>query len=464
LKLWGGRFTRPTDTRVDDFHSSIGFDWQLYRYDIMGSQAHARGLARASVITEADADLIVQGLEQILADIEAGKLSFSVEAEDIHMNIEAELIARIGEPGRRLHTGRSRNDQVAVDTRLYLKDQLVMIEKLILELQQALVEQAEANKTYVMPGFTHLQPAQPILVAHHFLAYVEMLQRDRERLADCYKRVDVCPLGAGALAGVAYPIDRAWVAKQLGFASVTANSLDAVSDRDYLIEFISAVSIMMMHISRLCEEIILWATPAFNFVELDDAFSTGSSIMPQKKNPDVAELARGKTGRVVGHLIGLLTMMKGLPLAYNKDMQEDKEALFDTVHTCFGVLGVMTPMIRSMQVKPVRMEKACTQGFLTATDLADYLVHKGVPFRRAHEIVGKVVLYCTERQLTLDDLSTADLQRFAPEVEDDVHAAISLAASVNARAVIGGTAPTAVEDALSRARQLVADLLLHGAN
>ncbi|HHT27001.1 MAG TPA: argininosuccinate lyase [Firmicutes bacterium] len=464
MKLWGGRFTRPTDTRVDDFHSSIGFDWQLYRYDIMGSQAHARGLARARVITEADADLIVEGLEQILTDIEAGKLPFSVEAEDIHMNIEAELIARIGEPGRRLHTGRSRNDQVAVDTRLYLKDQLSKIEGMILELQQALVEQAEATKNYIMPGFTHLQPAQPILAAHHFLAYVEMFQRDRERLADCYKRVDVCPLGAGALAGVTYPIDREWVAQQLGFSAVTANSLDAVSARDYLIEFISAAGILMMHISRLCEEIILWATPAFNFIELDDAFSTGSSIMPQKKNPDVAELARGKTGRVVGHLVGLLTMMKGLPLAYNKDMQEDKEAMFDTVHTCVGVLGVMTPMIRSMQVKPERMENACVEGFLTATDLADYLVRKGVPFRSAHEIVGKIVLYCTENQLTLADLSTAELRRFAPEADDDVQETISLQASVNARMVIGGTAPAAVENALSRARKLVADRLLRGAN
>ena len=460
MKLWSGRFTRPTDERVDDFHSSIGFDWRLYRHDIRGSQAHARGLALAGIISQADADVIVSGLEGIAADIEAGKLTFSVQAEDIHMNIESELTARIGEAGKRLHTARSRNDQVAVDTRLYLRAELVELEGLVCTLQAAFVELAETGGNVILPGYTHLQPAQPVLFAHHLLAYVEMLQRDRERLADCYKRTNVCPLGAGALAGVPYPIDRMGVARDLAFATVTANSIDAVSDRDYIIEFLATASIMMIHIIRFCEELVLWASAEFDFVELDDAFSTGSSIMPQKKNPDVAELARGKSGRVIGHLMGLLTVMKGLPLAYNKDMQEDKEALFDTVDTAKAVLAVIAPMITSLQVNKERMKNACSRGFLNATDLADYLVRKGVPFRRAHEIVGQAVLACIERNIGLCEMPLAELQVMAPEVDEDVYAAISLEASVGARRVIGGTAPEAVAVGLARARQLISHRLL----
>jgi argininosuccinate lyase len=459
VKLWGGRFTRPTDARVDDFHSSIGFDWRLYRCDIRGSQAHARSLARAGIISAADADAIVAGLEAILADIEAGRLEFSAQDEDIHMCIEAELIRRIGDAGRRLHTARSRNDQVAVDTRMYLRDELKNIEALVLQLQQALLVQAERHDAVIMPGYTHLQPAQPVLFSHVMLAYLEMFQRDRERLVACFGRVNVCPLGSGALAGVAYPIDRRAVARELGFADITANSIDAVADRDYVLEFIAAAGILMMHVSRLCEELVLWSSAGFSFIELDDAFCTGSSIMPQKKNPDVAELARGKTGRVAGHLMALFMTMKGLPLAYNKDMQEDKEALFDTVDTCKAVLTVMAPMIQTMQVKRDEMEKACAKGFITATDLADYLVRKGVPFRRAHEVVGKAVLWCLEHGRTLTDLTTAELQQFAPEIAADVHSAITPAAAVAARAVPGGTAPEMVAEARARAHRMLVPLL-----
>jgi len=455
VKLWSGRFAAATDRRVDDFHSSIAFDSRLYRYDIRGSQAHARALARAGIITGEEAKAIIEGLEGLLMDIEAGKVEFSKEAEDIHMNIEALLTARIGTAGAKLHTARSRNDQVALDTRMYLRHELGVIESLLAGLQTACLELAGRAGMAVMPGYTHLQPAQPILFAHHLLAYVEMLQRDRERLADCFKRVNVCPLGSGALAGVPYPLDRQAVAKELGFAGITRNSLDAVSDRDYILEFMAAAAIMMMHISRLCEDVVLWATAEFGFVELDDAFSTGSSIMPQKKNPDVAELARGKSGRVFGHLLGLLSVMKGLPLAYNKDMQEDKEALFDTVDTCKAVLTIMAPMISTLQVNRERMEKACRRGFLTATDLADYLVRKGLPFRKAHELTGRVVRKCIEQNKTLEELTLPEWQELLPMVDEEVLRAVTLHGATAARKLPGGTAPETVAAAVAESRKTV---------
>lgn len=452
-KLWGGRFTQPTDKFVEEFTASIEFDKRLYHQDIRGSVAHARMLGRQGIIPQQDVEGIVHGLKEILEQIEAGNFDFSIGLEDIHMNIEARLSQRIGEAGKRLHTGRSRNDQVALDIRLYLRDEIVEITAYLDMLVDALINQAEGNLDVVMPGFTHLQSAQPILFAHHLLAYVEMFKRDKGRLEDCFRRINVLPLGAGALAGTTFPIDREYVAEQLDFPAVTRNSLDSVSDRDFALEFLADASIIMMHLSRFSEELILWSTSAFRFVELSDSFCTGSSIMPQKKNPDVPELVRGKTGRVYGNLMALLTVMKALPLAYNKDMQEDKEPLFDTIDTVKGSLKIFCDMVRELRVNAPAMAKAAGQGFSTATDVADYLVRKGLPFRDAHEAVGKAVGYCVENEMDITELSLAEWQLFSPHFSDDIFAAITVAASVNARDVIGGTARRRVEDEIRRCRE-----------
>ena len=451
-QLWGGRFTQPTDKFVQEFTASIDFDKRMYRYDIQGSIAHCRMLAKQGIIAAEETETIVAGLEGILADIEAGNFEFSVALEDIHMNIEARLIERIGPVGGKLHTARSRNDQVALDVRLYLRDELKEILSYLDKLQESLLAQAEKNLAVIMPGYTHLQTAQPVLFAHHMLAYYEMMKRDAGRMMDVAKRLNVLPLGAGALAGTTFPIDREFVAEQLGFDGVTRNSLDSVSDRDFAIEFCAAASILMMHLSRLSEELILWSSADFNFIELTDAFCTGSSIMPQKKNPDVPELVRGKTGRVYGNLISLLTLMKSLPLAYNKDMQEDKEPLFDSIDTVKGSLKIFADMIALMKVKAENMRVAAARGFSTATDVADYCVRKGLPFRQAHEVVGKTVRYCVENGKDIPELSLDEFRRFSPLIEDDIYDFVTLEASVNARRATGGTARAAVEREIARAR------------
>ncbi|MEE1012698.1 MAG: argininosuccinate lyase, partial [Clostridia bacterium] len=392
-KLWGGRFSKATDTQVDDFNSSIRFDARMYAQDIAGSQVHAAMLGRQGIIPKEDADLIVQTLGEIKEDIENNKVEFSIDAEDIHMNIETILIQRIGDVGKRLHTGRSRNDQVALDIRMYLRHEIDALTALVKDLRTTILSIAEANLSTIMPGYTHLQKAQPITLAHHVMAYYEMLRRDGQRLSDCRKRLNIMPLGSGALAGTTYPLDRESVAEELGFDGVTKNSLDGVSDRDFVCELAFALSLIMTHLSRFSEEIILWSSHEFSFIELDDAYSTGSSIMPQKKNPDVAELVRGKTGRVYGSLTGLLTMLKGLPLAYNKDMQEDKEQIFDAVDTVKLCIPVFLDMIMTMTVRKENMLKGAKGGFTNATDVADYLVKKGMPFRDAHEVCGKLVFY-----------------------------------------------------------------------
>jgi argininosuccinate lyase len=452
-KLWGGRFSQPTDTFVEEFTASIDFDKRLYRQDIRGSIAHARMLGRQKIIPMADVDAIISGLEEILARIEAGEFDFSVSLEDIHMNIEARLSAAIGEAGKRLHTGRSRNDQVAVDIRLYLRDEIAEVVRYLDLLSDALLFQAEQNLGVIMPGYTHLQVAQPILFSHHMLAYVEMFRRDRGRMEDCAKRLNVLPLGAGALAGTTFPIDREYVAEQLEFADVTRNSLDSVSDRDFALEFLSASSILMMHLSRFSEELILWSTSEFDFIELSDSFCTGSSIMPQKKNPDVPELVRGKTGRVYGNLMALLTVMKSLPLAYNKDMQEDKEPLFDTIDTVKGSLKIFSDMVREMKVKAEVMREAAARGFSNATDVADYLVRTGMPFREAHEVVGKSVRYCIEHGKRLEELSPGEWQSFSERIGTDIYDAITLEASVNARRATGGTALERVKAEIERLKR-----------
>ncbi|WP_347490077.1 argininosuccinate lyase [Desulfoscipio sp. XC116] len=452
-KLWSGRFQKETDRLVDDFHSSISFDSRLYKYDITGSIAHAKMLAQAGIISHGDADAIVGGLSDILADIEAGRVAFSVAAEDIHMNVEQLLIESIGDVGKKLHTARSRNDQVALDVRMYLRDELDTVRRLLAELVAVLLDMAEKHLDTVMPGYTHLQRAQPVTLAHHLLAYCQMFGRDMDRLADCRRRVNVLPLGAGALAGTTFPLDREYVARELGFDAVTENSLDAVSDRDFAVEFAAAASLIMVHLSRFCEEIILWSSAEFGFIELDDAYSTGSSMMPQKKNPDVAELIRGKSGRVFGDLTALLTMLKGLPLAYNKDMQEDKEALFDTVDTVRKCLLIFRPLVATMRVKKEDMSRAARGGFTNATDLADYLVQCDVPFREAHAIVGRAVAYCLEHKKSLDELSLEELRGFSPSINGDVYAAIDVAHCVAARSVMGGPAPGAVRKAIRAARE-----------
>jgi len=451
-KLWGGRFTQPTDKFVEEFTASIEFDQRLYRYDIQGSKAHAEMLGRQGIIAVEEARQIIAGLDAILADIEAGKIEFSVALEDIHMNIEARLIERIGPVGGKLHTGRSRNDQVAVDIRLYLRDEIDAIFEYFQRLEGSLLKQAEENLAVIMPGYTHLQTAQPVLFSHHLLAYREMFARDISRLADLRARFNVMPLGAGALAGTTFPIDREWVAEQLGFDGVTRNSLDSVSDRDFAIEFCSFAAILMMHLSRLAEELILWSSADFDFIELSDAFCTGSSIMPQKKNPDVPELVRGKAGRVYGNLVSLLTLMKSLPLAYNKDMQEDKEPLFDSIDTIKGSLKIFAAMIAEMRVKADNMRIAAARGYSTATDVADYCVRKGLPFRQAHEVVGKTIRYCVENGKEIPELSLNEFQQFSELIEADIYDYVTLEASVNARKATGGTATEAVQRELDQIR------------
>ncbi len=452
IKPWGGRFSEATDAFVERFTASIGFDYRLYHHDINGSIAHATMLAKVGVLTEAERDQIITGLEEIRAEIVADKFTWSVSLEDVHMNIEALLTQRIGITGKKLHTGRSRNDQVATDIRLYLRDEIDAIAKELTRLQQGLLQVAEANADTIMPGFTHLQTAQPVTFGHHLLAWFEMLQRDYGRLMDCRKRVNQSPLGAAALAGTTYPIDRAYTAQLLGFDAPTENSLDSVSDRDFAIEFAAFASILMMHLSRASEELVLWTSSQFSFIDLPDRFCTGSSIMPQKKNPDVPELVRGKTGRVYGHLTALLTLMKSQPLAYNKDNQEDKEPVFDAIDTVKDCLRAFADMVPAIQPRKEKMYEAAKRGFSTATDLADYLVRRGVPFRDAHEIVGKSVAYGVQTGKDLSEMSLAELQQFSSIIEQDVFAVLTLEGSVAARNHIGGTAPAQVKAAVERAR------------
>lgn len=454
-KLWGGRFQKSTDKKVDDFNSSIRFDKRMYAQDIRGSIAHAKMLGNQGIIDKSDSEKIVNGLLEILSDIENGNVEFLIDAEDIHMNIEKLLTDKIGDAGKRLHTGRSRNDQVALDIRMYLMDEIDEIYAMVKNLMSALVSIAKEHTETIMPGYTHLQKAQPISFAHHLMAYFEMLKRDSGRLSDCKKRTNVMPLGSGALAGTTYPLDREFVAAELGFSGVTQNSLDGVSDRDFVIELASCLSIIMMHLSRFSEELILWSSHEFSFVEMDDAFSTGSSIMPQKKNPDVAELIRGKTGRVYGHLMGLLTTMKGIPLAYNKDMQEDKEPIFDAIDTVKLCLPVFSDMVTTMTVKKENMLKGAKGGFTNATDVADYLVKKGMPFRDAHEVVGKLVFYSISKDKALDELTIEEFKEFSSIIEDDVYAAISMETCVNGRTVIGGPAKETVEKAILTAEKYI---------
>lgn len=454
-KLWGGRFSKDTDKLVEDFHSSISFDQKLYRWDIKGSQAHARMLGDVGVITKEEAQKIITGLNDIMVEIEAGKVVFDPAAEDIHMNLEVLLTEKIGAVGKKLHTGRSRNDQVAVDVRMYLREEIQHTHHLLMELLAVLVDLADAHKETILPGYTHLQRAQPVSFAHHMLAYGEMVKRDVTRLEDCLKRMNVLPLGSGALAGTTFPLDREQVAKELEFDSVCLNSMDGVSDRDFILEYMSAASICMMHLSRLCEEIILWSSQEFHFIDLDDGYSTGSSIMPQKKNPDVAELMRGKTGRVYGHLMGLLTTMKGLPLAYNKDMQEDKEGLFDTVDTWQKCLLVLTPMLRTMTVRKETMLQAAKGGFTNATDLADYLVRKGIPFRDAHAIVGKLVAECLDRGISLDEVAIEEYKAHNGLIEEDIYDAISVYTCMANRNTIGGPSVAQTTAAIAADRQFL---------
>ena len=445
MKLWAGRFQKETDTLVNDFNSSITFDARMYKEDIAGSIAHATMLGKQGIIEEHEAEKIIEGLKVILADIDAGQVEFSLENEDIHMNIETMLTQRIGDTGKRLHTGRSRNDQVAVDFRLYVKQEIPKIIDMVLDLEKVLIKKAEANLETVMPGYTHMQRAQPTTFAHYMMAYANMLRRDVTRLEDCLERMDECPLGAGALATSTYPVDRFQTAAALGFQKPTDNSMDSVSDRDFAIEFLSACSILMMHLSRFSEEIILWCSWEFKFVELDDAYSTGSSIMPQKKNPDVAELVRGKTGRVYGSLITLLTVMKGLPLAYNKDMQEDKEPVFDAIDTVEQCLPVFASMVDTLTVLKKNMQRAASGGFINATDCADYLVKKGMPFREAYMIVGRLVHMCLRSGETLDTLPLKDFQSISSIFGPDVYQALELKTCVGGRKVYGGPAPEAVQ-------------------
>jgi argininosuccinate lyase len=451
-KLWAGRFTEPTDAFVEAFTASVEFDQRLAPYDIAGSIAHARMLARQGILSESERDRIVAGLEAILTRIEAGEFSWSVALEDVHMNIEAALTDAIGVAGKKLHTGRSRNDQVATDVRLWLRAELTLIDRELGRLQAALLDLAEREAETILPGFTHLQTAQPITFGHHMLAWFEMLVRDRARFVDCAGRVNVMPLGAAALAGTSYPIDRTYTAELLGFDRPAENSLDAVSDRDFAIEFAAAASILMMHLSRMSEELILWSSAQFSFVTLSDSFCTGSSIMPQKKNPDVPELIRGKSGRVFGHLVALLTLMKSQPLAYNKDNQEDKEPLFDTVDNIKGSLKVFADMVPAISCNAEAMRDAARKGFATATDLADYLVGKGIAFRDAHEIVGKSVAYCVTQGCGLADLELETLRGFSTVIDSDVFASLTLEGSVSARDHLGGTAPAQVRAAIGRAR------------
>ena len=455
-KLWGGRFTKAADKTVEGFTSSLAFDRRLYRQDIRGSIAHARMLARQGIISAADAAAIEQALHAIQTEIESGLFPFRQEFEDIHLNIEKRLTELIGPAGGRLHTARSRNDQVATDVHLWVKEEIAAIQALVTDLQGVLVDQAAAHQDVIMPGYTHLQRAQPILLSHHLMAYFWMLERDHGRLADCLKRADISPLGAGAMAGTTFPIDREFTARELGFAAVYPNSMDAVSDRDFIVEFLAAAAICQMHLSRLCEELVNWSSTEFGFVEMDDSYSTGSSIMPQKKNPDVAELVRGKTGRIYGNLMALLTVLKGIPLTYHSDLQEDKERLFDSVDTLKLCLTVTAGMLATLRFNRERMARAVRQDFSNATDLADYLARKGLPFREAHEVVGKAVLHCIQSGKFLADCSLQELQSFSPLFEADVFEAIAPETCVAQRTSQGGTAPGEVRRQLAMAEQILA--------
>ena len=444
-QLWGGRFTKETDQLVYNFNASISFDKKFYAQDIRGSIAHVTMLAKQGILTEDEKIQIVNGLQDILADIEEGKLEITDKYEDIHSFVEANLIDRIGEAGKKLHTGRSRNDQVALDMKLYTRDEIDAIDDLLKELLSVLLQIMKENTETIMPGFTHLQKAQPITLAHHMGAYFEMFTRDRARLTDIYDRMNYCPLGSGALAGTTYPLDRNYTADLLGFYGPTLNSMDSVADRDYLIEFLSAMSTIMMHLSRFSEEVIIWNSNEYRFVEIDDAYSTGSSIMPQKKNPDIAELVRGKTGRVYGALMSLLTTMKGIPLAYNKDMQEDKEFVFDAIDTTKGCLALFTGMLRTIRFNKDVMENSAKHGFTNATDAADYLVNHGVAFRDAHGIVGQLVLYCIEKNIALDDMTLEEYKAISPVFEEDIYEAINMKTCVDKRTTIGAPSKESME-------------------
>ncbi|MBS7262349.1 MAG: argininosuccinate lyase [Eubacteriales bacterium] len=459
MKLWDGRFEKENDAAMDEFDSSLSFDRRLYRYDIRGSIAHARMLGKCGIIPQADSDAVIEGLSSILADLDSGKLTFDGGGEDIHMFIESELTARIGEAGKRLHTARSRNDQVALDTRLYARDAVDALSADALPaLIRLLCQTAEEHKATVTSGYTHLQKAQPITLGHHILSYAYMFMRDIERLKDARKRINILPLGSCALAGTTYPIDRSAVAEELGFDGVSLNSIDAVSDRDFVIETVGCCSLIMMHLSRFCEELALWSSNEFGLVTIDDAYATGSSIMPQKKNPDAAELIRGKTGRVYGDLTTLFTIMKGLPLAYNKDMQEDKPALFDALDTVSACLNIFTKMFATLNFHTDRMEAGAQKGFTNATDAADYLVRKGLPFREAHAVIGQMVLNCLKTDRAIGDLSLAELKAFCPLIEEDFYAAVDVTACVEARATIGGPAPAAVQASVDALRKRLLEL------
>ena len=452
---WGGRFNEPTDAFVARFTASVQFDQRMYKQDIRGSVAHAKMLTKVGVLTEAECADILQGLSEIESDIESGNFEWSIELEDVHMNIEAALTKKIGVTGKKLHTGRSRNDQVATDIRLYVRDEIDNVLAEISRLQQGIVGLARQEAETVMPGFTHLQTAQPVTFGHHLMAWFEMLSRDYERFQDCRKRVNILPLGAAALAGTTYPIDRHMTTELLGFTAPTENSLDSVSDRDFAIEFCAASSVLMMHMTRYSEELVMWASAQFNFINLPDRFCTGSSIMPQKKNPDVPELVRGKSGRVYGHLMSLLTLMKSQPLAYNKDNQEDKEPLFDAIDTVKGCLRAFADMVPAIEAKRDNMREAALRGFSTATDLADYVVRKGIPFRDAHEIVGKAVAYGIQQSKDLGEMTLEELQQFSDQISDDVFDVLTLDGSVSARDHIGGTAPNQVRQACDRAEVML---------
>ncbi len=452
-QLWGGRFTKETDKLVYNFNASISFDQKFYKQDIMGSRAHVKMLAKQGILTEEERDQILEGLDGILKDVENGTLEITSEYEDIHSFVEANLIDRIGDPGKKLHTGRSRNDQVALDMKLYVRDEIDEIDGELKELLTELLSLMSDNVETYMPGFTHLQKAQPVTLAHHVGAYFEMFRRDRERMADIRRRMNLCPLGAGALAGTTYPLDREYTARLLGFDGPTRNSMDSVSDRDYVIELLSALSTVMMHLSRFSEEIILWNSNEYRFVEIDDAYSTGSSIMPQKKNPDIAELLRGKTGRVYGALISILTTMKGIPLAYNKDMQEDKELTFDAIDTVKGCLRLFTGMISTMEFRRDVMEASAKNGFTNATDAADYLVNHGVPFRDAHGIVGRLVLLCIDRGISLDELPLEEYQKISPVFEEDIYDAVSMKTCVEKRETYGAPGPDVMKKVIAVNRE-----------
>ena len=448
-QLWGGRFTKETDKLVYNFNASISFDQKFYAQDIRGSIAHVTMLQKQGILTKEEKESIIEGLKGIQADVENGTLEITDEYEDIHSFVEANLIDRIGDAGKKLHTGRSRNDQVALDMRLYTRDEIEALDTLLKELLEVLLKLMKEHIETYMPGFTHLQKAQPVTLAHHLGAYFEMFKRDRLRMKDIRERMNYCPLGAGALAGTTYPLDREYTAELLGFDGPTLNSMDSVSDRDYLIEMLSAMSTVMMHLSRFCEEVIIWNSNEYQFVEIDDAYSTGSSIMPQKKNPDIAELVRGKTGRVYGALMSLLTTMKGIPLAYNKDMQEDKELVFDAIDTTKGCLALFTGMLRTMRFRKQRMEDSAKNGFTNATDAADYLVNHGVPFRDAHGIVGQLVLYCIDKNIALDDMSLEEYKAISPVFEEDIYEAISMKTCVEMRNTIGAPGKSAMEQAIA---------------